>query len=195
VGRRFGYEEAHARLVARFAETIFDEVAQSSELTRHHRTLLSAAALLHDVGYHIAHEGHHKHALYLIRNSELTGFSEGERDVIANVARYHRGTTPKEKHQEFWRLNPTDRETVRRLAAILRVTDALDRSHDGRVRGLSCARVDGAFRLALACEGDCGREAAAAESKSGLFEEVFSCDLEVGANGVNSEPGGESGGL
>jgi len=60
------------------------------------RTLMSAAALLHDVGYHIAHESHHKHSLYLIENSELTGFSEAERAVIANIARYHRGSPPKD---------------------------------------------------------------------------------------------------
>ena len=187
VGRRFGYEEAHARLVARFAETIFDEVARPSGLTRHQRRLLSAAALLHDVGYHIAHEGHHKHALYLIRNSELTGFSEAERDVIANVARYHRGSTPKERHTEFWRLNESDRDTVRRLAAILRVADALDRSHEGRVGGVRCSREERTFRLALSCEGDCEREVAAAESKSELFEEAFGCELAIGADGTGSD--------
>ena len=193
VGRRFGYEEPHARQVARFAETIFDGVAPAAGLTRHHRTLLSAAALLHDVGYHIAHEGHHKHALYLIKNSELTGFSEAERDVIANVARYHRGSTPKEKHQEYWRLHQVDRDTVRRLAAILRVADALDRRHDSRVRGLGCARADATLRLTLSCEGDCGREAAAAESKGGLFEEVFGCELAISADGADSDMGGERG--
>lgn len=193
VGRRFGYEEAHAHSVARFAESIFDEVAQEAGLTRNHRTLLSAAALLHDVGYHIAHEGHHKHALYLIRNSELTGFSEAERDVIANVARYHRGSTPKEKHQEFSKLNETDRETVRGLASILRVADALDRSHEGRVRALSCAREGETFQLTLACEGDCEREAAAAKSKGGLFEEVFGCDLSIDVSGINSDSGARRG--
>ena len=193
VGRRFGYEETHARQVARFAEAIFDEVAPAAGLTRHQRTLLSAAALLHDVGYHIAHEGHHKHALYLIKNSELTGFSEAERDVIANVARYHRGSTPKEKHQEFWRLHQIDRDTVCGLAAILRVADALDRRHEGRVRDLNCTREDRKFQLTLACESDCEREAAAAESKSGLFEEVFGCDLAIGVNGIDSNTGGERG--
>jgi exopolyphosphatase / guanosine-5'-triphosphate,3'-diphosphate pyrophosphatase len=193
VGRRFGYEVAHAQKVSRFAEAIFDEVAPSAGLTRHQRTLLSAAALLHDVGYHIAHEGHHKHALYLIKNSELTGFSEGERDVIANVARYHRGSSPKEKHQEFWRLNQKDRDTVRSLAAILRVADALDRSHEGRVRRVHCTREDGRFRLTLACEGDCEREAAAAEIKSELFEEVFGCGLAVGVNGRNRYEEGQHG--
>src|SRR6266581_1258134 len=100
VGRRSGYEATHAQQVARLAERIFDYLARSNSTTlnRHHRTMLSAAALLHDVGYHIAHESHHKHSLYLIKNSELTGFSEAERDVIANVARYHRGSEPRERH-------------------------------------------------------------------------------------------------
>lgn len=179
VGRRFGYEEAHARQVARFAETIFDEVAAASSLTRHQRTLLSAAALLHDVGYHIAHESHHKHTLYLIKHSELTGFSEAEREVIANVARYHRGSLPKEKHDEYATLNGTDRETVRRLAAIVRVADALDRSHDSRVRELRCERAGRTLNLKLISEADCVREAAAVEAKSDLFAEVFDCEVEI----------------
>jgi exopolyphosphatase/guanosine-5'-triphosphate,3'-diphosphate pyrophosphatase len=179
VGRRFGYEEAHARQVTRFAEAIFDEVAATASLTRHQRTLLSAAALLHDVGYHIAHESHHKHTLYLIKHSELTGFSEAEREVIANVARYHRGSTPKEKHDDYATLNGTDRETVRRLAAILRVADALDRSHDSRVSELRCERVGRTLKLKLVSEADCVREAAAAQAKSDLFAEVFDCEVEV----------------
>jgi exopolyphosphatase/guanosine-5'-triphosphate,3'-diphosphate pyrophosphatase len=183
VGRRFGYEVAHAHRVARFAEAVFDAMAPAAGLTRHQRTLLSAAALLHDVGYHIAHEEHQKHTLYLIKHSELTGFSEGERDVIANVARYHRGPAPKKKHREFSRLHELDRETVRRLAAILRVADALDRSHDGRVRDVTCVLEDGRFQLTLACDGDCEREAAAVRSKGELFEEVFDCKLTVVVDG------------
>ena len=189
VGRRFGYEEAHALRVAGFAETIFDALAHASGLTRHQRTLLSAAALLHDIGYHIAHDGHHKHTLYLIRNSELTGFSEGERDVVANVARYHRGSVPKEQHQEFWRLKQSDRETVRALAAILRVADALDRNHDGRVRGLRCAWEAQQFQLTVVCESDCEREAAAAAGKSELFGEVFGCDLLIEVDGSDPQVG------
>ena len=69
VGRRFGYDEPHCQHVARLAEKIFDALATTEQLTRHQRTLLSAAALLHDVGYHIAHESHHKDSLYLIKHS------------------------------------------------------------------------------------------------------------------------------
>lgn len=179
VGRRFGYEESHARQVAMLAEKIFDGLAKSNELTRHQRLLLSAAALLHDAGYHIAHESHHKHALYLIRNSELTGFSEAERIVIANVARYHRGGLPKERHPDFAALNAADRQTVWQLGAILRLADALDRSYDGRVRDLSVKRNNGEVAIRLNSEKDCEREIAAAIQKAEMFETAFACKLSI----------------
>ncbi|HEY3103686.1 MAG TPA: Ppx/GppA phosphatase family protein [Pyrinomonadaceae bacterium] len=179
VGRRFGYEEAHAHQVARLAERIFDYLMRSdlAELNRHHRTLLSAAALLHDAGYHIAHESHHKHSLYLIKNSELTGFSETERDVIANVARYHRGPEPKERHEDFGNLDETDRETVQSLAAILRIADALDRRHDSRVSDVRCVRNGRTVQIELQSSANCDREIVAAEQKCGLFEQLFNCRL------------------
>jgi exopolyphosphatase / guanosine-5'-triphosphate,3'-diphosphate pyrophosphatase len=181
VGRRFGYEQAHALQVARLAEKIFDALAEDFQMSRHHRTLLSAAALLHDAGYHIAHEEHHKHALYLIKNSELTGFSEAERSVIANIARYHRGATPKERHPDYAALGESDRETVCRLAAILRVADALDRSHDSRVLDLQLRQGGQGLHVTLRAEHDCDREALAASQKRDLFEQVFGkISLETG---------------
>ena len=179
VGRRFGYEETHAYQVARLAERIFDYLMRSdlAVLNRHHRTLLSAAALLHDAGYHIAHESHHKHSLYLIKNSELTGFSEAERDVIANVARYHRGPEPKERHEDYAALDEADRETVNSLAAILRIADALDRRHDSRVSDLRCVRNGRVVQIELQSSMNCDREIFAAEQKCGLFEQVFGCRL------------------
>jgi exopolyphosphatase/guanosine-5'-triphosphate,3'-diphosphate pyrophosphatase len=146
-------------------------------LNRHHRTLLSAAALLHDAGYHIAHDSHHKHSLYLIKHSELTGFSETERDVIANVARYHRGPEPKERHEEFAALDETDRETVRSLGAILRIADAFDRRHDSRVGDLRCFRNGRIVQIELLTSANCDREIFAAEQRCALFEEVFDCRL------------------
>jgi exopolyphosphatase/guanosine-5'-triphosphate,3'-diphosphate pyrophosphatase len=179
VGRRFGYEETHARQVAKLAEQIFDGLAADFALTRHQRTLLSAAALLHDAGYHIAHESHHKHALYLIRNSELTGFSEAERIVIANVARYHRGGVPKERHPDFAALNNVDRETVWRLGAIVRLADALDRSYDGRVDSVSLQRRGNEIEIHLSSTWDCEREIAAAVQKAEMFETAFDCRLTI----------------
>jgi exopolyphosphatase/guanosine-5'-triphosphate,3'-diphosphate pyrophosphatase len=177
VGSRFGYEEAHAHAVAAFAEKIFDSIAGHFKLSRHHRTLLSAAALLHDVGYHIASESHHKHSLYLIKHSELTGFSEAEREVIANIVRYHRGALPKARHSDYAALGEQDRETVWRLGAILRVADAFDRSHDSGVDDLRCEREGKNFHIQLRSAHDCHKEIWAAEQKRDMFEQAFDCKL------------------
>ena len=179
VGRRFGYEEAHSHQVTRLAERIFDALSSSVNLTRHQRLLLSAAALLHDVGYHIAHESHHKHSFYLIENSELTGFSESERAVIANVARYHKGSLPKERHPQFAALNPADRLTVARLAGILRVADALDRRHDSRVKDLSCRRTRNVFHILATSILECENELTEAGRRLKLFERAFQCRLKL----------------
>ena len=173
VGRRFGYEETHARQVALLAEKIFDSLAASENLSRHHRTLMLAGALLHDIGYHIAHDAHQKHALYLIKNSELTGFSEAERAVIANIARYHRGPLPRKRHLDFLALNVADREIVCKLAGIVKLADALDRSHDSRVYDLQCHDQAGKLHIELCSTADCENELLEVERKRDLFEEVF----------------------
>ncbi len=180
VGRRYGYEESHALQVAALAENIFDALAPVYNLNRHGRTLLSAAALLHDVGYHISHEEHHKHSFYLIKHAEMTGFSETEKNIIANIARYHRGALPKEKHVYFMELSDKDRRTVMQMGAILRIAEALDRGHESHV-------VDMRFKLEkhnlflklVGSEEDCGVERKAVELKKDLFEAAFDCTLVV----------------
>ena len=174
VGRRFGYEVAHAHQVARLAEKIFEALsATEKNLTPHHRTLMTAAALLHDIGYHIASDSHHKHSLYLIRNSELTGFSEQERAVIANIARYHRGPLPKDRHPEFAALNAADREVVSRLGGIVRLANSLDRSHENKVSDLICASDGNGLTVELQSESACENELRDAEMRRDLFEQAF----------------------
>ena len=179
LAKRFNYEQQHSLQIARLAETIFDAVAPKYNLDRSHRILLSAAALLHDVGYYISHEDHHKHSAYLIRNSELTGFSEEERSVIAAVARYHRGALPKEKHQEMSELNSNLRAVVTKLSGILRLADALDRSYDNRVENLRVKLSGTKINIKLESAKNCEREIQAAEQKRELFEIAFDCRLEI----------------
>ena len=173
VGRRFGYEETHARQVAKLAEQLFDCLSGPAELSRHQRTLMLAGALLHDIGYHIAHESHQKHTLYLIVNSELTGFSEAEKLVIANIARYHRGPLPKERHKEYAVLNAADRDSVSKLGGIVRLADALDRSHDSRVAALHCRLDSSKLHIELESLLDCSNELVEVERKKDLFEKAF----------------------
>lgn len=184
VGEKFRYDAAHARHVAFLAERIFDQTGTLHGLTRHHRTLLAAAALLHDVGYSIAHESHHKHSQYIIRHAELTGFSEPERVIIALIARYHRGALPKDRHPEFAMLEQKSRQTVWRLGGILRLAEALDRHHDLRVQDVRCEIRDEtkirdqdkrAMHLYLHCETDCERERRAAQNSSAMFAESLGC--------------------
>ena len=156
---------------------MFDALAPAYKLARHERTLLAAAALLHDVGYSVAHESHHKHSLYLIKHTELTGFSEAERLLIANVARYHRRSPPKDRHPDFAALNTPDRELVWRLGALLRLAEALDRSHDGRVRDLVCEWEKGTLRISLVADAACDVEIAAAETKREMFEQAFNAKI------------------
>jgi exopolyphosphatase/guanosine-5'-triphosphate,3'-diphosphate pyrophosphatase len=177
VGRRFGYEETHARQVAKLAEKLFDSLAPTESLSRHQRTLMLAGALLHDIGYHIAHESHQKHALYLITNSELTGFSEAERAVIANIARYHRGSLPKKRHPEYDALNPADRGIVSKLGGIVRLADALDRSHDSRIHDLKCHSKSGGLHVELFSDADCQNELVEVDRKRQLFEQAFNQSL------------------
>jgi exopolyphosphatase / guanosine-5'-triphosphate,3'-diphosphate pyrophosphatase len=182
VGKRFGYEETHARQVAKLAEKLLEGLSTSEQLSRHQRTLMLAGALLHDIGYHIAHESHQRHALYLIVNSELTGFSEAERAVIANIARYHRGSLPKERHREYAALNASDQESVCKLGGIVRIADALDRSHDSRITDLHCRIEAETIHIELDSISDCQNEIGEVERKKDLFEKAFKRRLIVTAS-------------
>jgi exopolyphosphatase/guanosine-5'-triphosphate,3'-diphosphate pyrophosphatase len=126
----------HCGHVARMAGEIFDGLKGAFELPEQGRDILTAGALLHDIGYLINHAKHHKHAYHLIMHGDLPGFSAREVELIANVARYHRRAMPRKSHENFARLDPADRRLVRQLAGILRVADGLDRTHTQAVSGL-----------------------------------------------------------
>ena len=130
--------------VARLALELFDGTRRLHGLGDEARALLEYAALLHDIGHHISYPGHHKHTYYLIKNGDLRGFHPVEIEVLANVARYHRRGHPRRKHDGFGSLPREARRTVRMLAALLRVADALDRSHRQVVRDADRLRAAGA---------------------------------------------------
>ncbi len=179
LARHYQADLKHAHRVAYLAQQLFDELRPLHMLGGEHRRLLAAAALLHDVGYFVSHTGHHKHSAYLIHHSEMTGFTSTETAVIANVARYHRMTLPKARHPYFTALSVQDRETVRKLAALLRIADALDRDHKGRVRSLRCEiGADYVSVIAL-----CSREVETMlwrlEERADLFTEVFGRSVEL----------------
>jgi len=127
--------------VRRLSLQLFDELHERLGLDAGDRTLLEVAALLHDVGYHISFEQHHKHSQHLIAHATLPGFTADERRIISAVARYHAGSLPKAKHDAMEGRDAASRRQVSRLAALLRTADGLDRSHAQRVSEVR-ARVD-----------------------------------------------------
>lgn len=143
-----GSDIKHSRQVALLAGMMFEQLAEDLGLQQDDRRLLEAGAWLQDVGYLINYEKHHKHSYHLILNSRLPGFQPHELELIANVARYHRGKEPKKKHDNFSRLSPKDQQRVRHLAAMLRFAGGLDRSNTQQIRSLSVTLNDDAvFRV------------------------------------------------
>ena len=139
-------DPAHSIHVAKLAVALFDAIPELQALGSSAREYLEAGALLANVGLVVAHSQHHLHAYYVIRNSELAGLTDNEIEVIAQVARYHRKSEPKQSHQPFAALPESDQRLVRALAAVLRVAIGLDRRHEGRV--CRCAHSSGRRRSA-----------------------------------------------
>ncbi|MDZ7771169.1 MAG: Ppx/GppA phosphatase family protein [Balneolaceae bacterium] len=177
--RKCDWHESHSRHVTDLALQLFDALQQELKLPEGDRELLEYASLMHDIGYYISHRKHHKHALYLIRNADLKGFREDEINLMANVARYHRRSTPKKRHKRFRKLDKPLKSRVRRLSALLRVADGLDRSHYQNVRRLEIERDEERLRLLITTEGDPELEIWGAMRKRHLFEEVTGCRLEI----------------
>ncbi|MHC5023021.1 MAG: Ppx/GppA phosphatase family protein [Planctomycetota bacterium] len=181
--RRFAlschHDHRHAEHVSVLALQIFDGLARlvGSEddgwSGEENRELLHAAALLHDVGYVVNYARHHKHSYHLIMHSGLAGFTHRDLDVIANIARYHRGAKPKLKHVNFAELDPANQERVRRLASILRLAVGLDRSHAQHVQSIDVRTADGAAVFELVANEDPSVELWGAERKSQLFKRSF----------------------
>ena len=170
----------HSAHVAALALQLFDATESLHGLASDAREYLEAGALLANVGLVISHSKHHIHSYYVIRNSELTGLTDTEIEIIAQIARYHRKSAPKASHTEFARLSSDHQRLVKTLAGILRVAIGLDRSHDGRVRSVMAhVHRDRLVIEALAKRGkEISLELYTANERSDLLEEVL--DQRVG---------------
>jgi exopolyphosphatase/guanosine-5'-triphosphate,3'-diphosphate pyrophosphatase len=173
LAERCNYWPEHAAQVARLALSIFEQTRGVHGLTDREREWLEYAALLHDIGVHISYERHHKHSEYLITNGALRGFEPDEVVVIALTARYHRRAEPARRHAEFGALPRRSRRVVRRLAAILRLAESLDRSHSQAVASIEFhdRGDDGLLRIRARDEAEL--ELWAAQRHAGPFERLI----------------------
>ncbi|MGI0481250.1 Ppx/GppA phosphatase family protein [Geminocystis sp. CENA526] len=179
IAHKYQVDLSHAEKIADFALNIFDRTRYQlhywGELEREY---LWSATILHNSGLYISHSAHHKHSYYLIRNAELLGFSEIEIELIAQIARYHRKSKPKRKHETYATLSDNHRKMIKQLSAILRLAIALDRRQIGAIKELEC-QYDSEYRqlhlhLTPAQSGDdCSLELWNLDYKKPIFEQEF----------------------
>jgi exopolyphosphatase/guanosine-5'-triphosphate,3'-diphosphate pyrophosphatase len=144
---------------------------------------------MQDVGYLISYEGHHKHSYHLILHSRLEAFRPEELELVANIARYHRGSKPKRKHENFSGLDDADRLRVRQMAAVLRLAGGLDRSHNQTVKFVAVMGTPERVELVVAADEHPEVDLWAARRRAELFEQVFGAELAVEWAGEHSANG------
>jgi exopolyphosphatase/guanosine-5'-triphosphate,3'-diphosphate pyrophosphatase len=170
--------------VATFAMSLFTQTqGLLHNWSLEEQELLWAAAMLHNCGHYVGHSGHHKHSYYLIRNGELLGYTETEVEAIANLARYHRRSAPKKKHESYRNLaSKKYRQIVNQLSALLRLAVALDQRRIGAIKEVRCEYQPEVQQLHLHLQpsqpdDDCALELWSLDYKKGVFEAEYGVNL------------------
>lgn len=182
--KKYNVNLEHSDRVAEFAISLFNQTQGKLHYWgAEERQLLWAAAILHNCGHYVSHNAHHKHSYYLIRNGELLGYTETEIEIIANLARYHRKSAPKKKHENYAILvSKQHRQIVSKLSAILRLAVALDRRQLGAIARLQCEYIPSLQQLRLRLfpsqtDDDCALEMWSLDYKKDVFEAEFEVKL------------------
>jgi exopolyphosphatase/guanosine-5'-triphosphate,3'-diphosphate pyrophosphatase len=179
LSRRYGLSAPHVRKVAEFAGILFEHLRSLHASPALNGQLLEAAAYLYNIGHWVNESRHHKHSLYLVANSDLAGFSDWERLVIANLCRYHRKSMPQPTHVDFQALDPEGRRAVVLLAPLLRIAVALDQSQEQLVEEVRVVTLDKAVELHLQSPRDLDVEQWHAEQVASVFRETYGLPLVV----------------
>lgn len=183
ITRRFAWNSYHAEKVASIALTLFDQLRGLHAMSDEDREFLHYGALLHDIGEHIAMEDHDKHSAYLIENSRLRGFTPDEKKVLVCIGRFHRRGTPKDEFSPFAQLSESWQDRVIKIVSILRIADALDRSHDDVVESIKAIHEGNTVKLMPILSGQFELESFGLRRKRSLFEATFGVKVVI-----DSEP-------
>jgi len=185
LARLMDREKDHARHVTELTLSLFDQAKYLGlhDYGAHERELLEYAALLHDVGIFISRSGHHRHSFYLIRHSELAGFTDEEIQIMANLAYFHRKSPPKARHPHFQSLSRDNQKMVRRLSILLRLAEGMDRSHLALITEARLIVRGKRAELTMISSGDPNLEQWYVSDETSMFEEAFGLPLTVEVRG------------
>lgn len=173
LAEKYRVEITHAKNTEHLAMRLFDELQTLHGLASRHKLLLRVATLVHESGTFINTRAHHKHTFYLLMHSEIFGLTRNEIAVVAHVARYHRRSSPKPSHTDYMTLPRERRMIVSKLAALLRVADALDTTHTQNIKDFQCDLRSDECVIFVATGSDITLERRSLEQKTDLFEDIF----------------------
>ncbi len=172
--KKYETEPEHVFHVSFLTLQLFDQLSLWHQLTDRDRQLLHAAALLHDIGWSQTADGkgHHKESLRLIDQFTWSSISFEEKEVVAQTARYHRKSIPSPHHERFTALPPSEQLRVEKLAALLRIGDALDRTHRQLIQQVQMEIHDQSWHFLLLAPSKIDAEMTMAENKSNLLQKL-----------------------
>jgi exopolyphosphatase/guanosine-5'-triphosphate,3'-diphosphate pyrophosphatase len=178
---KYHSNENHVEQVRKLALNLFDQLQSEHGMERKERLYLEVAAILHDVGSFISDRSHHKHTQYIISSSDIFGLSRADMNLIANIARYHRKSAPTRSHLPYISLDRESRMIVSKLAAILRIADALDQDYSKKIQNLKISPDEekGRYIIEVEADGDLAMERLSLQNKSDLFKQIFGRSIEI----------------
>jgi exopolyphosphatase / guanosine-5'-triphosphate,3'-diphosphate pyrophosphatase len=180
LAKKYKYEEAHASAVTTVALKLFDLLKEDHGLGPRERLLLEISGILHDIGVFISPSSHHKHSSYLINAADIFGIRKSDKDIVSNIVRYHRRSPPKSTHVGYVSLPRQDRAVVSKLAAILRVADALDASHQQKCRDFTLEQDGNGYVIWVPeSVGDISLERQSLLKKGDMFIDVLGATIEL----------------
>jgi exopolyphosphatase/guanosine-5'-triphosphate,3'-diphosphate pyrophosphatase len=179
VAQKYRIDMGHAGQTRALAVQLFDRLANEHQLGQRHRMLLEVAAILHEVGMFVSSRAHHKHSLYLIAHSEILGLTQDELAMVANIARYHRRSRPKPSHTDYMTRPREQRMIVNKLAALLRVADALDISRTQRIDNFESRIDNNGLIISVKTQGDLTLEERSLAEKGDMLLDIYGLDVRL----------------
>ena len=184
IAKRFKYDKEHAKEVENFALEIFEAVRETHDLGSREKLLLQLACILHDTGKFLSYENHYKYSADIILALDLVGISENDLRIVSACAKYHSHLTPDDNSYLFEKFSEKDKIIAAKLIAIIRIADALDRSHKHKFEKID---IDYS-RKGLVITGYSGEDTTLEEwvfkKKAVFFEEVFGVTPELKIKGL-----------
>jgi len=179
MGRKYQFDEGHARLTAKLAARLFEQSKPLHNLNDDNLLLLEIGSLLHDIGHFINSVDHDRHGFYLLNASRLIGLSQREQNIVANLVRYHRRESPSTRDESFKSLSRKDRLIATKLSALLRLADSMDVSHTEHVEDVTLKETKSGWRMKMSGKNDMKLENWYIVKRKPLFQKVFGVNLEL----------------